>query len=375
MMHRVYLIPGFFGFANLGDFYYFGHLYDLLADLFARRGQECALVRVRTRPTASIRQRARVLAETIAASAREDDGPIHLVGHSTGGLDARLLLSPGVALGEGSEFGFSLDRVQSLIAVATPHHGTPLASLFTGLQGQNLLRLLSLVTLYVLRFGQLPLGAVLRFGTLLLRTGGWVGLRQSLFDELFVQLLSDFSPERRQQVGAFLHDVSSDQALVLQLTPDAMDLFNASAVDRPGVAYGSLLTRGRKPGLGARRTLGLAPQAQLTHSLYSLLHRQVRRMPARLAPHPDEQQRLRLERDLDALPERRDNDGIVPTLSQLWGRLLGAAEADHLDVIGHFGDSGHAPQHVDWLASGSAFDHQRFEALWDEAVDFMLNAA
>ncbi len=58
-----------------------------------------------------------------------------------------------------------------------------------------------------------------------------------------------------------------------------------------------------------------------------------------------------------------------------FGQLpLGAAEADHLDVIGHFGDGGHTPQHVDWLASGSAFDHRRFEGLWDEAVDFMLNA-
>jgi len=31
--HHVVLVPGFFGFANLGDFAYFGHVRELLAEV------------------------------------------------------------------------------------------------------------------------------------------------------------------------------------------------------------------------------------------------------------------------------------------------------------------------------------------------------
>ena len=34
-----------------------------------------------------------------------------------------------------------------------------------------------------------------------------------------------------------------------------------------------------------------------------------------------------------------DNDGIVPTLSQPWGKCIAVAQADHLDIIGHHGGS------------------------------------
>ena len=46
----------------------------------------------------SVRRRAAKLARVVAATAGDDGGPIHLVGHSTGGLDARLIASPGAHL-------------------------------------------------------------------------------------------------------------------------------------------------------------------------------------------------------------------------------------------------------------------------------------
>jgi hypothetical protein len=75
---------------------------------------------------------------------------------------------------------------------------------------------------------------------------------------------------------------------------------------------------------------------------------------------------------------------VVPIRSQIWGELVWAGLADHLDVLGHFRDlrepsetgveSG-APPHVDWLSSGSTFDHGRFEALMDAIAAGMLRAA
>ena len=65
----------------------------------------------------------------------------------------------------------------------------------------------------------------------------------------------------------------------------------------------------------------------------------------------------------------------MPTRSQAWGRVLHAAIADHLDVLGHFRDASHDPPHVDWLVTGSGFDRARFEALWSDITRFLAAGA
>ena len=60
-------------------------------------------------------------------------------------------------------------RVRTVVTVSTPHHGTPIASFFTTLQGQKLMQLLSLSTIYVLNFGHLPLAALLWMGSFFVR--------------------------------------------------------------------------------------------------------------------------------------------------------------------------------------------------------------
>ena len=45
-----------------------------------------------------------------------------------------------------------------------------------------------------------------------------------------------------------------------------------------------------------------------------------------------------LTRAFGRAPGVRANDGVVPLRSQLWGRIAWAGHADHLDVLGHFGD-------------------------------------
>lgn len=68
-------------------------------------------------------------------------------------------------------------------------------------------------------------------------------------------------------------------------------------------------------------------------------------------------------------PSSGDSDGIVPTRSQPWGHILALLDADHLDVVGRYGDEGTA----DWLPSGSGFDRGAFDALRARVADFQLS--
>ncbi|XXF78950.1 triacylglycerol lipase [Myxococcaceae bacterium GXIMD 01537] len=372
--HRVYLVPGFFGFANLGDFVYFGHVRDFLRAEFARRGIEAEVVATLSHPTASIRARTADLLEEVQLTASEDDGPIHLIGHSTGGLDARLFVSPGASLREELNLEPYARRVRSVVTVSTPHAGTPLASFFLGLFGQHILKLLSLFTMYVLRYGRLPLSAAFRLGHIISRADDQFGFKPTILDQLYAQLLGDFSAERRDAVAKFLENVGRDTSLIPQLTPEGIDLFNAGTVDRPEVRYGSVVTQARPPSLRARLSAGLDPYAQITHTVYSFLYGQTKRMPLTALPLHTPGQIAALVQDYGTLPGPEACDGIVPTRSQVYGKVLAGVRADHLDAIGHFDQPGHEPPHVDWLISGSGFRRPQFEQVWRTVVDFLLEA-
>ena len=91
---HVFLVPGFFGFVNLGELLYFAHVQDCLGEQLKARGIDTEIHAVDTHPTASLKTRTSLLADSIERIAK-DDGPVHLIGHSSGGLDIRLLASPG----------------------------------------------------------------------------------------------------------------------------------------------------------------------------------------------------------------------------------------------------------------------------------------
>ena len=365
MTRHVYLVPGFFGFTSLGELGYFTHVIDFLAP---RLRAEVHVVT--TLPTASLPRRAALVVQAMADTMRPGD-QAHLIGHSSGGLDVRLAVAPGVALDTPIDVERFARAVRTVVTISAPHHGTPLASFFASLLGQRLLELLSLTTMAVLRFGGLPIGILLQLGGILARLDDLVGLNSALLDELFEQLLANFTPERRVAVETFLKDVSRDQALLPQLTPEGMEVFNASTRDRPGVRYGSVVTRGRPPGVLSTLAAGLDPSAQATHVIYQALYRLASRTPVRRAPAVPRTAGRVLRRAYGALPGAHDNDGVVPTRSQPWGDVLHAARCDHLDSIGHFGDMAHVPPHVDWLTTGTGFDREQFEALWSDVVSYL----
>jgi hypothetical protein len=366
--HALYLVPGFFGFANLGRLRYFVHVDRFLRERSLALGIPARVFVVRTHPTASLPQRAALVVQAVARTLA--DGEVaHLVGHSTGGVDARLAAAPGVLLPAGGAAERVAARVRSVVGVSAPHHGTPLAAALTTRRGQQLLALLSLVTSYVLRFGHVPLGVLLNVAAFFAPSGR-EPREGTLFDDVAQRLLTDFSPSRRRAVARLLREATEDQSLLLQLTPEAMDLFAAAVRDRPGVRYGCVVTRSRPPSVATTLAAGLDAGAQAIHAIYAAIYRASARATERAVPRGDEAQRRALRSAYGKVPGAHANDGIVPTRSQLHGRVIAAVRGDHLDVIGHFSEPRGDPPHFDWLTTGSGFDRARFEAVWDAVLTF-----
>lgn len=368
MRHAVFLVPGFFGFERLGGVHYFQHVEERLRRFFGDLGEDVEVVTVATRPTASIRKRARILGDAVAASRPARFERIHVIGHSTGGLDARLLVTPGVHLaGDADRMGA---RIETVVTLATPNHGTPIAGFFSSLAGKHLLLGMSLVLITSMRgVGGMSVAWLGRALALLTRLDDVLGLDNTVLDYLVDRLLKDLDEGRRREILGYMHDVANDQGAMLQLTVEGMDIFNAAAEDRAGCRYLSYLTAA--PRFGPRMLLeGLRdPYFPGSYSLFHAMHR-IAGGVSDAYPYPalppgvqDAAREL-----LGVEPVPRDNDGVVPLFSQPWGTVCGVLRADHLDVCGHFHSLRGDRSHTDWLRSGSGFTEEAFDALWRDVA-------
>jgi triacylglycerol lipase len=372
--HHVVLIPGFFGFGSLGELTYFVGVREALERAFRRLELDVRVTEVATLPTASIRHRAALVQETLARVAASDDGPIHIVGHSTGGLDARLAITPSASLPTREKFR-DHDRLRTLVTISTPHFGTPLASFFGSAAGYPILRCISALVMASLRQGRLPLALGLRFGSWLVRADDLLGFTNTVADDFFREVISDFSAERRAELIAFIQGISMDQSLIFQLTPAGCDLLNASTADPDIVRYGSVVCRALPPSLRNVLAFSYNPYTQSMHALYALLYRIAGFAKTETLPEPVPEQRAVLERAFGGFPEHSWSDGIVPTLSQIWGEVIHAALGDHLDVVGHYGSTRPGQLTSDWLPSRSGFDDTAFETLWSRVAAFITEEA
>jgi len=79
--HHSYLVPGFLGFANLGQITYFGHVARILSEHLTAAGLEPHIHIARTPPTASLPARAARVVELIDATAQRGGAPLHLIGY------------------------------------------------------------------------------------------------------------------------------------------------------------------------------------------------------------------------------------------------------------------------------------------------------
>jgi len=278
---------------------------------------------------------------------------------------------PGVALPTDAAVERLAARLRTVTSISSPHNGTPLASFLATRLGEQALELLSLSTIYLLRYGQLPLRAGLQLGAMFTRLDNLV-LNSAVLDEFFTLLLARFSVGRRRAVERLLAEVAKDRALLVQLTPQAMQVFNATVRDRPDVSYFSVVTRAARPGVATARATGLDPYGQAIHALYGAIHALTARTPAGKQPTLAAAQARALRLAYGKIPSARANDGIVPTTYQVWGKVIAALEADHLDVIGHFRDPLASPPHVDWMTSGSGFTRAAFETVWSDVAARIL---
>lgn len=365
-----------FGFAELAGYDYFTHLRAGLQQRFEAAGHSVLFADVPSPPTSSIRYRTRVLASTIAKSAGTDGGPIHLVGHSTGGLDVRLALSPSVNLGLPEELMAFRSRVTSAVLLNTPHYGTPLAGYFATVSGTRFLYALSLLTVVSLSVGEPSLAIFSRLLSTLGGADAILGGKLKLISRMTDSVLRFVEKESREEIHEFLSMIRVDQGAVIQIMPEAMDLFNAATENAPNVRYASVASVAPPP-----RSLRMArrirsPYQALTAALYSTLYQFTSQCPKvypYASPTPRQNELIRAAVDLPV--SNASNDGIVPTLSMIWGDLIWTGEADHLDVLGHFYDEIRPTHHTDWVTSGARFTRQRFRALLDAIAEFQLTPA
>jgi hypothetical protein len=371
--HRVYFVPGMFGFGRLAGYDYFHHVRTALERRFTAAGCAATTEIVPTPPTSSLRYRAQILARRVAETCGDDDGPIHLVGHSTGGLDVRLVLSPTTNIDLQPRELSWCSRVRSAVTVNTPHYGTPLAGYFATVSGTRVLYALSLLTVVSLSIGEPSLAV---FSKVLSGIGGidtLLGGDMRLFSRVTDVLLRFVDKGGRAEITDFLGKVKVDQGAVIQTTPEAMDVFNATAENSSAVRYGCIATASPPPGSlrFARRIR--SPYAAATAAMYSTLYQLTSQRPKPYpyaSPTARESELLRANVEFEVTD--RANDGIVPTLSMLWGELIWCGEGDHLDVLGHFHDDVRPSEHVDWVTSGAHFTRHRFATVIDRLTEFLL---
>jgi hypothetical protein len=357
----VFLVPGFFGFTSVGAVSYFRDVETALGAALERRGVKARIVRCATQPTASIPRRADRLRRQVIAHRGLGARDLHFVGHSTGGLDVRMLLTPDVKIAAGNTEELIARRTRTAISVTTPHHGTPLANHFLTVQGHTLLLLLS--ALATSGPGRGTLLAATNAIALAARLDDWTGVENSLLDRVSGKVLEVLRSESSRSAWAFLQDIKEDQGAVLQLTPEGIALFDASVADRRDVEYGCVVAGVPPPRERFVPKALLQPERIALRALFRLLHGLASRPhPHYPYPKPSAAVQRRLDKRLGFAVTPATNDGIVPTLSQLHGRLLHVACADHLDVVGHYTLSERAGN---WLPSGAGFTPEAFGATWE----------
>lgn len=367
---NIVLVPGFFGFGRLGDISYFAGVGALLQQALSRAGFEARVTEVVTSPTASIRKRAaRVLEALVAASA--SPGDLHVIGHSTGGLDARLAIAATASLPTSAELADSArQRLRSVVSVSCPHYGTNVSTYFTRPFGRALFRWGARYLAFMLERGRLPLKVFVRLGHAVVRLWDPWRRRRGTFDQLYERLLNDISDERRLELVQFLRQIAEEQALLFQLTPAGCDLLNACTLDPP-VAYGSVVSCAAQPRFRTLLRSVTNLYAQLMFPVFWLLHCLSREKTAALRAELSDSQLAIVDAQLGHAAGRLDSDGVVPVLSQVWGSVLHVAHADHLDVVGQYGAQAEEAWGGDWLPSASGFDAAAFERLWSDVAAFI----
>lgn len=282
----IVLVHGFSGWMDFGGVEYF---YNVKSDLEAAGADVTA---PNLPPYDGSDERAIVLAYVVdEVLARTNARKVHLIAHSQGGVDSRVLLT---------DLGYA-DRVASLITISTPHRGTRVADLAAAA----------------------PDGLLNPAGQLL----GWLVGTLEGAPSPDAPWLADEGVQ-----AAFDPNLA---AAMTALSTSTMADFNDTHPDPPGVPIFSVA--------GVTNLLSL-DQPECRGGLWE---------PGRRVDVVDvffAGAGLYLSNtDGGTLFDPTPNDGLVTVASARWGTFLGCIPADHPDEIGHILDNGNFVSGFDHL--------------------------
>jgi hypothetical protein len=380
---EIYLVPGFLGFDALAELDYWEGVQAVLERKLAARGVELVVHATETVPAGSLTKRARKLAEVLAEKHDLACDSVHLLGHSTGGVDVRLLLSPGGAFDVGGEVAASmsegaaeryrhaLEHTRTAMSLATPHDGTPAAEVLMKIGLDRMLR--DAASLDGSSLGRALVGSGLAFASSVASMLTAVGLAPGFLRWVNTTVLS----RPPASVLAYLHAIGEDLGALRSLTQEAMALFDAAVLDRPGVDYVCFLTGTDRPaGPVGTRDPFIASNTRIFRALWDRVARRDPAYPYAPAARAEQARALHragVEAGLDVgelTIDERTNDGLVPTLSQIHGRIGLVVASDHLDCVGMFPrDAPGAAYRSGWVRSGAHFRESRLELLWGRVAD------
>lgn len=264
--YPIVLAHGFFGFDDFAGAGFFNY-YHGVREFLANRG-EVQVYTPEVDPFNSSDYRGAQLAEAIEAILAETGHrKVNIIGHSQGGLDARVVAHDHPEL------------VASVVTVATPHHGSPIADIALKL------------------------------------------VDEPLVNQVLDALLDLVGQPVWDQVGN-----ETDVALALHaFSSPGIAEFNATYTDQPGVYYGSFTGRSDRHDGGNHCNGAMPPFVEAFSTELDPID------PLLSIP----------EMILDGgLGDPYPNDGLVRVEDAHWGKFLGCIPADHLDEIGQlFGDS------------------------------------
>ncbi|MFP2924435.1 esterase/lipase family protein [Pyxidicoccus sp. 3LG] len=385
MQSHIMLVPGFGGFDALGSLRY----YHGVTEVLESKARAVTVHYFSNMPTASVLTRARALRKWLSElqerRALGPDDPIHLVGHSTGGLDLRQLL---IDLREQERASGAdgtppiIQQIKTVQFLSTPHWGTALAHHLGGSSLQVFASRLFLRVLYEGAHGLrgMGLGGLGRGLKCLFhprKTSDWL---DAFIDTLVGCYSRTGVLEPAEARGTYsellrwLLHMTSDFSAVTDLDPAPSSGARRSPAHASDRKVAEELAFIRKHDIRVRSIVTCAsPDCRWT--LFHLLHW--------LTAHalPGSLKRTRSIRKLWGDGEAHelrpgDNDGLVNSGSQVWPDEAHSCllTGDHADVIGHFrspppGEPDRFRQY-DLLNAPSGFDEQRFARLWEDIAAF-----
>lgn len=372
--HLLVLIPGFLGFNRLGDFSYFA---DRVGQTLANElrgadpGRRVHVVAVDTVPAGPLQARQEHLVRQLQyLRMNKPQSQLHLVGHSTGGLDAELLVRTPWLGGKPPDRELQ-EAVRSVCAIAAPLAGTSLAT-------SSLAQLLAIDSPADLVRAPLALLTVRGPAALASAALGVLGLLPS--DRTLAPLVSGLLHSLLHNPGvgsSYVLSLLLSRSLIDDLAPERTDTLMRNSQEDP-----TLTRLHRAWFLTTARTDDPRPRSArwLFRQLYATTRGEARPSAALKAlAAAISQARLPVVGQPPLPPlQVGSNDGVVNTLRQVppcqdaadierqLKRIAAIAIADHIDVIGYFP---HDHRHdAGFLSSGSNFSEAAFGELYQHVA-------